>query len=1130
MIARVGPLRYSLTMIDVRSWLNAHGFEKYADLFEENEIDGEVLLELTNEDLKDLGLPLGTRKKLLRAISSNGQNVPDQSANRVLHPSQESPGASRTVHDAERRQLTVMFVDLVASTAMAERLDPEEMREVITTYQNTVAGVVSRYEGMVAKYMGDGALAYFGWPRAHENDAERAVRAALALMQAMSGLATPSGDALQSRVGIATGLVVVGDLIGEGAAQEEAVIGETPNLAARLQDLAEPGQVVVADSTRQLTGDAFELRDLGTQALKGIGGRTPAFAVSSERTAESRLEARLSGSTGEMVGRSHELGLILERWQQAKKADGQLLLLTGEAGIGKSRITRAVIEATAGDDHTRISYQCSPYHSDSALYPAIQQLVHVAGITPGDSNDDMLDKLEAVLIGGQPQLIAALLGLSVDGRYGPLEMDPQQQRRQTLKVLAEELIALSKVQPVLFILEDAHWIDATTLEMIELCLDQMPNARILVLITARPTFEHRFSGHPIATQLALNRLSREQISAIVLKLAGGKPLPEELLEEIAQKTDGVPLFVEELTKTVLESQELIETGDKFELKGPLSRLAIPATLHDSLMARLDRLQPVKEVAQMAACIGREFEFELLAQASALDEQALQAALDRLVSAELIFRRGMSSSGSYIFKHALVRDAAYESLLKTRRIAIHGKLMDVLEQGEQTAPELLAHHATQAGEIDKAIDYWEMAGEQTLRRSAVFETISHVTQARTLLLTQPPSHARDDRELQLQTMIAMASMGAYGYGAAETIAAFERGLELTDLVDRPDCLFPILYGNYVTRYIKAGGGRQAHAKAKRLLDEAESSGDRVPVMIGHRIIAATYYSQGKLALAKEHFNRAIDMYQPTTDHALTYEFGTNTETTSKVFLSSIMMLHGFADQAGKLAEEGIAAARQANHVFSVSYGLLFGPLRLSFCRRDLAGFERHVAEMSEIAEEHRLAMWQAYAATQQGWCAAHRGRHGEAITLLLNGLKGMEATGVAYDAPMALGQLAEAYFLAGQYKDGLGAIDQAIAAVQQTNERWFEPEIYRLKGELVMEDDGKALPDAKAAFQKSLELSRAMDARWWELRTSVSLVRMPLDQSQKVAALEQLQSIYDWFTEGFECADLQDAKALLDHNV
>ena len=486
--------------------------------------------------------------------------------------------------------------------------------------------------------------------------------------------------------------------------------------------------------------------------------------------------------------------------------------------------------------------------------------------------------------------------------------------------------------------------------------------RILILITARPTFEHHFSGHPIVTLLSLNRLSREQVFVIVLNLAGGRPLPDELVEEIAQKTDGVPLFVEELTKTVLESKELIETDGRFELSGPLSHVAIPATLHDSLMARLDRLQPVKEVAQMAACIGREFEFRLLSDASALYEEGLRAALDRLVSAELIFQRGGSSNGSYIFKHALVRDAAYESLLKTRRTAIHAKLLDALEQREQTAPELLAYHATQASQTEKAIDYWELAGDHTLKRSAVFEAISHVTQARSLLLTRPQSHERNDRELQLQTMLATASLAAYGYGASKTVAAFDRGLELAEHVDRPDCLFPLLYGNYVTRYIKAAGSPQAINNARRLLDEAEVTGKRVPVMIGHRAVAATHYSQGKLASSEQHFRRAVDMYEPETDHALTYEFGTNTRSSAQVFLSSIVLLRGSPDQARQFAINGVAGARQVNHLHSLIYAIYFGPIRFNYCRRDPDQGIKHADEMAGLAKENQLIMWQAYAAT------------------------------------------------------------------------------------------------------------------------------------------------------------------------
>ena len=685
---------------------------------------------------------------------------------------------------------------------------------------------------------------------------------------------------------------------------------------------------------------------------------------------------------------------------------------------------------------------------------------------------------------------------------------------------------LSAKDPVLFVLEDAHWIDATTLEMIELCLDGMSHTNIMMLVTARPTFEHRFSGHPIVTQLTLNRLSREQISEIVFSLAGGKSLPEELLEEIAQKTDGVPLFVEELTKTVLESPELTETEHGFELNGPLSRLAIPATLHDSLMARLDRLQPVKEVAQMAACIGREFEYHLLSDVSPLEQAALQAALDRLVSAELIFHRGLASDGSYIFKHALVRDAAYESLLKTRRRAIHGKLLDALESRDDAAPEVLAHHATQAGETEKAIDYWQLAGEQARLGSAVLEAIAHFTQALDLLLAKDPSLQRDERELELQKLIGSASIAAYGYGASATIAAFDRGLELTEHVDRPDLLFPILYGQYVYRYIQGGGTNAAHTNAKRLLDRANQQSDSVPKMIGHRCTGMTLFCQGQFAASQEHFKQAIDLYRPQTGHALIFEYGTDSKVSAQVFLSTIMLLRGFPDQAKEMCAEAFEVARQAKNIHTLEYGLFFGPIRNSFCRRDLSEFEQCIAELAAVAEEHKLPMWQAYAATQQGWFHSQQGRHDAALALLRNGLDRMQVNGTTYDRPMAAGQLVEACLRAGRHEDGLDAVEQAVAAVQSTNERWFEPEIYRLKGELLAGAGNGLADEAATAFETSLELARNLDARWWELRTATSWVTTATAEPHRSKALQTLQRVYQSFTEGFGCDDVINAKNVL----
>jgi class 3 adenylate cyclase len=632
-------------MLDVARWLAEQGLGHHAEVFAENGIAGDVLRDLTDADLRELGLNLGDRKRLLKAIAALAAG-----------PAQDRVGKDRSIaaptapREAERRQLTVMFVDLVGSTALSATLDPEDMREVIRAYQNAVAGEIVRLEGHVAKFMGDGVLAYFGWPRAHKDEAERAVRAGLALAQTVGQLKAPTGEALSARVGIATGLVVVGDLVGEGASQEQAVVGDTPNLAARLQGIAAPGQVVIADVTRRLLGASFELESLGARALKGISEPARAFAVIGEQPVESRFEAMSGPSVLPMVGRDQELALLLERWAQAKAGEGQGVLLVGEAGIGKSRISRALLDVLAKEPHTRIRYQCSPYHVDSALWPVIQQLTQAAGIKADDPAESKLDRLEALLrrvrrgAADVAPLIADLIGLEGGERYGTLDLTPQMRRARTLEVLVDQLLGLAAQQPVLMVLEDAHWIDPTTLELVAQCLDRITDSRVLLLLTSRPDHQPALAAHPHVTRLTLNRLGRVGVEAIITSLSARAALATDVIDAIIARTDGVPLFVEELTKAILETGET----------------TIPASLHDSLMARLDRIPEVKEVAQIAACIGREFDASLLATVADRPEAAVHAALDKLTAAELIFRRGTPPAAHYLFKHALVRDAAYES--------------------------------------------------------------------------------------------------------------------------------------------------------------------------------------------------------------------------------------------------------------------------------------------------------------------------------------------------------------------------------------------------------------------------------------------------------------------------------------
>src|SRR3984893_17263922 len=842
-----------------------------------------------------------------------------------------------------------MFCDLAGSTALSARLDPEDMRQVIRAYQDACSGVVARYDGFIAKFMGDGVLAYFGFPRAHEDDAERAVRAGLEIVGVVGALKTRTIDKLQVRIGIATGLVVVGDLVGEGAAQEQAVVGDTPNLAARLQGIALPGQVVLAEPTRRLLGDVFDVTLLGGQNLKGIAGLPPAYGVVGERIVESRFEARASGAMSNMVGRDHELALMLERWKQAKAGEGQLVLLSGEAGIGKSRLTRGMIETVSSEAHIRVSNQCSPYHSDSPLYPIIQQLAFAAGFRSDDDNDDKLDRLEKVLVGaeGDRPLFAALLGLQTEGRYGTLSLTPQQQRARTMQALVDQLVGLSRGKPVLFVLEDAHWIDATTLELVDFCLDQVASARVMMLVTARHTFQHGFGGHPIVTKLALNRLGRDQIRSIVNRLTKGRTLPGELLDIIAAKTDGVPLFVEEITKTVLESGDLRETASAYQLAGPLSRLSIPSTLYDSLMARLDRLQPVKEVAQTAACIGRDFDYRLLKAVSPLNDSALQDALDRLTSAELIFRRGVPPDSTYIFKHALVRDAAYENLLKTRRQTIHAKLVEALEV-IGAAPELLAHHATMAGMTVPAVRHWLKAGEQAAARFANKEAVSHLKSGIGLLGGAADTTETPRLDLDLHSTLASVLMVTQGYGSDEVGRISTRTVELCRQVGDPATLPTVLWQAWLFNWTRADHAA-ATAIALELEDRTTRTLDPAARTVAHLPLGLNLFAIGRPVEARKNFDRAVRTYNEVKGGPVAYRYGMDIGAVSHAYRSWCLGMLGYSEQALEDRSSLLDILEGTKHPFTLARGLNWYSM-ISAVQKDWRGTLQFADRAIEVARD------------------------------------------------------------------------------------------------------------------------------------------------------------------------------------
>ena len=912
--------------MDIDGWLRGIGLEQYAQTFRDNAIDADVLRDLTDEHLRELGLPLGARLKLLRAVAALGAGEQTPVSPEI------TPPAPRT--DAERRQVTVMFSDLVGSTALSARMDPEDLREVISTYQKCVAETVRHFDGFVAKYMGDGVLVYFGYPQAHEDDAERGVRAGLELTAAVTALKSPVS--LQTRVGIATGLVVVGDLIGSGEAQERGIVGDTPNLAARLQGIAEPNVVVIAEATRKLLGNLFELEDLGAKDLKGIAGPVRAWAALRASSAEGRFEALHASGLTELVGREEELELLLRRWSRAKTGEGQVVLLSGEAGIGKSRLTAALLERLAAEPHTRLRYFCSPQHTDSALYPIIGQMERAASFAYDDTPQQKLDKLDVLLARTATSkqdaaLFADMLSLPNDGRYRALELLPQQRRQKTLEALSGQLERLTRSTPVLMICEDAHWTDPTSLEAFGRAVDRIRSLCALLLVTFRPEFAPPWIGRPHVTALTLNRLTERDIAALIDRVVGNKQLPANIRQDIIERTDGIPLFVEEMAKAVLEAESEGEAR-RTTAAVPSSVVTVPASLHASLPARLDRLGPAKEVAQIGAAIGREFSHALLAAVVRKPEAELNTALDRLVHAGLLFRQGVPPHASYLFKHALVQDAAYGTLLREPRRALHARIADTLDtqfpEIAEIQPELLARHFTEAGLSEKAASLWGKAGYRSLTRSALAEAAEQLTRALAQIATLPGTPALRREEIKLQVALVNALMHGKGYSAPETKAAVEQARAFIDRAEAfgdtpedPLVLFSVLYGFWAVNLLASNMDASFDLASQFLaLATTQSS---APRMIAHRMMGHSLLHAGRFSEAETHYAKGIALYVPTAHRPLAIRFGQETKVAILSFRSWAHWFLGYPDAALACSDEAESYAREIGHTASLMFALACG---------------------------------------------------------------------------------------------------------------------------------------------------------------------------------------------------------------
>jgi class 3 adenylate cyclase/predicted ATPase len=1119
--------------VDIGAWLRELGLQRYEQAFREHEIDLDLLPTLTAEDLKDLGVGVvGHRRKLLNAIALLRETEPSpQPAAPLPEAVEPPPPAARDPGEAERRQLTVLFCDLVASTELAARLDPEDMGALIRSFQDCCSEVIRRWEGYVAKYTGDGMSVYFGYPKAYEDGAERAVRAGLELTEAVGRLSTPVAERLRVRIGIATGLVVVGDLIGEAAAQERAVAGETPHLAARLQALAAPGTVVIAPNTRRLLGSLFELADLGTHRLKGFAEPIRAWQVLGRSEAEGRFAAMHQAELAPLIGREEELQLLLSRWQRAKEGDGQVVLLSGEAGIGKSRITQALGARVAEEPCKRLRYYCSPYHINSALHPVIEQLERAADLQRGDPPELKLDKLEATLAqnGAAAEttaLIAPFLSIPTGGRYPPLELSPKQQKEKTFQLLIDQLKALAARQPVLILFEDAHWSDPSTRELLHLLVPQIQPLPILLVITFRPEFVPPWTGHTHITQLSLSRLSQRQATVLIEGLTAGRSLPPNVLAQILVKTDGVPLFLEELTKAVLESGLLEEAGDSLALCGPWSPLSIPTTLHDSLLARLDRLAPVKEVAQTGAVIGREFSRELLSAVVQMPDEALDAALDQLVASQLVFRRGDALDATYTFKHALVRDAAYQSLLRSRRRQLHSRVAQVLEtqfpELAEAEPELLAWHYTGADLKQQAVRCWQRAGQRAVERSAHVEAIAHLSQGLEVLATLPDTPERRQQELALQTVLGPALMAAKGQGAPEVGRAYARARELCQALGEPPQLFPVLWGLWRFRSIRA-----EHDAARELGEEcltlARKLDDPALLMAAYSALGGTLLWLGEVAPGHAYLDQAAALYDPDRERTLPARFGQDPAVSSLSYSAWSLWALGYPDRALRRSDEARALAEKLANPVSMAASLVYAAMTYQF-RREGPAAQRRAEAAIALSDEHGLPQFLTVGTILRGWALAAQGQLDEGIAQMRDGLAARREQGIELARPWYLALLAEAYGETGEIEEALRLLAEAASL---SDKGYYEPELRRLEGVLLLKRTGReAAPEAQACFEQALEAARQRSTRSWELRAAASLADLWRHQGKRREAADLLAPLYGWFTEGLETADLQHARSLL----
>jgi class 3 adenylate cyclase/tetratricopeptide (TPR) repeat protein len=1026
---------------------------------------------------------------------------------------------------AERRPLSVMFCDLIGSTALSSRLDPEDLREVIRSYQACVAATIHQFDGFIARYVGDGVLIYFGWPEARETDAERAVRAGLSVAAAVSKEPV-GGETLHVRVGIATGLVVIGEPIGSGDSRQQTAVGETPNLAARLQGLAGPDQVVIDAATRRQIGGLFECEDLGTVELKGLPVGVPAWQVLSEGILESRFAALHPGTTP-LLGRDEEMELLLRRWAQAKAGNGRVVLISAEPGVGKSRLAEALAGRIATELHVRLRYFCSPHHQDSALYPVIAQMERAAGLAHTDEPAARQAKLQALLAAATPPaedvaLIAELHELPSDSFA--LDVSPQRKKDKTFEALLRQVERLARQQPLLMVFDDLHWIDPSSRELLDRVIERVADWPVLLLAMFRPEFQPPWAGQPHVMMLTLGRLYRRDTVAMVANIAGDSVLPAEIVAEIAERTDGVPLFVEEVTKAVLEAGA---QGAAALSAVAHPALSVPATLHASLMARLDRLGPAsKEVAQAGAAIGREFGHGLLASTTNLSEPQLRDAIDRLSKAGLLFVRGAPPQSSYIFKHVLVQDAAYGTLLRDRRQLLHARIAAALEahfpEAVLTQPARLAQHCAAAGLAEKAVAYWLKAGRQALAGSAMTEAVSQLRKGLDVLGGLPDGPQRRRQELDLQTALGSALAATKGWGAADVNETLVRARALAEQLDRPEYLAPLIMGQCSFHLVRSEP-RLALALGEQLEKIGDARNDAMAQLQGRYMQGITCFFLGKFVTARALLDRCMGLSEAA--HRTMGGLPVDPFAMMLAYLALTLAHLGYLEQARSRMDGALSEARRVRHFHTLAHVLTFANwLGLLTCSPLV-----HLPESLAVSTEHGFPFYLGFARAYLGRSLLTHGQPQEGLALLTQALADLHATVGGVSTPMLFVWLAEAHAAVGQPAEGQRCLAEAARIIQTSDERVDEAELlHRVPGDLL-----NAAGDQRGAerhYRQAIAVAERQSAKLLQLKASTSLARLWRDQGKHAEAGEMLRPIYNWFTEGFDAPDLKDAKALLDELV